>query len=117
VAKDGKATKFGREAQITQVMAWMTRGYSRQDILAESASIWGLGKTSTDNLIRAARVKFVEQYQEVEREQIVAESLDRYNFLYKEGINTRQLAVSIAAQQAMAKMIGVDSPKTPKTSK
>ena len=110
MAKDGNATKFTKETQVTEVMRMMTRGFSRQDIMEESLKLWGLKRSATDELIKRARIQFVDQYEEVDRRHIVAESLDRYNFLYKEGVNQRQLAVSIAAQQAMAKMLGVDSP-------
>jgi hypothetical protein len=111
VAKDGNATKFTKQRQITEVMRMLTRGYSRVDILEESEKLWGLKRSATDDLIRAARKEFVEQYQHLDRKELVAESIDRFQFLYREGVKKNQLAVSIAAQQALNKMIGIDSTK------
>jgi len=106
-------TKYNRitiEMQINQVMQWMVEGMTRRQIIPEAEKVWGCKSRKVDDLIAAARKKFVEQAENLDRKEIVAEAIERYHHLYQAGLGQRQLAVSIAAQQALMKMIGADGP-------
>jgi CHASE3 domain sensor protein len=105
-----KANKVTIEMQVTQVMQWLVEGYSRRDIIAKVEELWGNKVRKADELIAAARKQFVEQAENLNRQDLVAESIEKFRHLYHAGLNQRQLAVSIAAQQALLKMVGADTP-------
>jgi hypothetical protein len=105
-----KANKVILEMQVTQVMRWLVEGYSTRDIYAKVEELWGNGPRKADNLIRAARNQFVEQVENLDRKELVAESIEKFRHLYQLGLGQRQLAVSVCAQQAILRMVGADSP-------
>jgi len=107
-----KANKVTSEARVTQVMEWLVQGWTRREIVAEVEKLFGLKSSRADDLLRLARQQFVKDYEDINRKELVAESIERYDFLYKAGVSQRQLAVSIAAVQAKLKMLGVDSVKS-----
>jgi hypothetical protein len=107
-----KANKVTSEARVTQVMEWLVQGWTRREIVAEVEKLFGLKSSRADDLLRLARQQFVKDYEDINRKELVAESIERYDFLYKAGVSQRQLAVSIAAIQAKLKMLGVDSVKS-----
>ena len=51
---------------------------------------------------------FVKQWENVDRKEMVSESMCRFDKLYRLGIQQRQLAVSHAAEMAKCKLIGID---------
>ena len=51
---------------------------------------------------------FVMQWENVDRKEMVCESMCRFDKLYRLGIQQRQLAVSHAAEMAKCKLIGID---------
>ena len=105
-----KANKVILEQQITQTMKWLVEGYSTRDIYAKVEELWGNGPRKADDLIRAARKQFVDQVENINRKELVAESIEKFRHLYQLGLGQRQLAVSLAAQQAVLRMVGADSP-------
>jgi hypothetical protein len=104
-------TAVEMEQQVGKVMQWLVEGCSRGDIIQKSAEVWGCKTRKVDDLIARARMEFVKQVAGLDRKQVVAEAIERYDYLYKKGVEQRQLAVSIAAQQAKMKMIGADAPR------
>lgn len=104
-------TAVDKEQQVSVVMQWLVEGHSRKDIVEKAAEVWNCGSRKVDDLIARARHQFVENVANIDRKQIVAEAIERYDYLYKKGVEQRQLAVSIAAQQAKMKMIGADAPR------
>ena len=84
---------------------------SRAEILQESHKGWGYSVDSprtVDELISRARKVFVKQWENVDRKEMVCESMCRFDKLYRLGIQQRQLAVSHAAGMAKCKLIGLD---------
>jgi hypothetical protein len=105
-----KTTAVEREQQLTVVMQWLVEGYSRGEIIQKAQEVWDCGIRKVDDMIAQSRQQFVDNVAKIDRRQIVAEAIERYDYLYKKGVEQRQLAVSIAAQQAKMKMIGADAP-------
>ena len=103
-------SKVAIEMQVTQTMQWLVEGYSTRDIYVKVEELWGNKSRKADDLIAKARKKFVEQAERLDRKELVAESIEKFRHLYQAGLNQRQIAVSIAAQQALLKMVGADTP-------
>jgi hypothetical protein len=61
-----------------------------------------------DELISRARKEIVKQWENVDRKEMVSESMCRIDKLYRLGIQHRQLAVNHAAEMAICKLIGLD---------
>ena len=105
------ATKEQRRQQIINVMEWLTDGWSRAEIVQEANKLWGYSLENprvVDGLISKARKEFIKQWETVDRKEIVAESMCRFDRLYRLGIQQRQLAVSHAAEVQRGKLIGLD---------
>jgi hypothetical protein len=107
-----KANKVTISIQISAVMGWLVEGWTRREVVAEVEKLWGYKTTKADELLKLAREQFVKDYENIDRKQLVAEAIERYDFLYKAGVHQRQLAVSIASMQAKMKMLGADSIKS-----
>ena len=102
-----KVTKAESTLRTNEVYGYLSKGFSRNQILQE-VSVWGLTDRQVDNYIAKAR-EILEEDCNMSRKQLLAEMLQRLRG-YEQAAAKRgqfQVAVNSAAQQC--KLIGLDT--------
>ena len=103
----GKVTKAESTLRTQEVYGYLSKGFSRAQILQE-VSVWGLSDRMVDNYIAKAR-ELLEEDCDITRQAYLAELLQRLR-TYEQAAAKRgqyQVAVNSATQQA--KLIGLDT--------
>jgi predicted transcriptional regulator len=99
-----KSTSLQKDLRVEEVAERLTRGYTRSTLLRYCADKWGVSPRQVDNYIRDARILLKEDWNEMERDQMIAEVLCQYNSLQVEARERGQLAVALGCIHGAAKV-------------
>ena len=85
----------------------LCNGLSRQNILLTTAELWDVSERTTDDYIRAARVKLAED-SSITREALMAEAFAAYRQIRQASEKRGQMMAALKAVENMTNLAGLD---------
>lgn len=105
--KRKRATKAQHAQRIDAVYGMLCDGMSRQNILLTTAELWDVSERTTDDYIRAARVKLAED-SSITREALMAEAFAAYRQIRIASEKRGQMMAALKAVENMTNLAGLD---------
>ena len=99
-----KSTAAEKNLRVEEIAGLLTRGYTRSTIQRYTADKWGVSPRQTDVYLKEARTILKEDWNEMERDQMIAEVLSQYNSLQVEARSKGQLAVALGCIHGAARV-------------
>jgi hypothetical protein len=100
----GLQTAAEMDIRVRHIADLISKGGKRSDCLQYAAAEWGIKTRSADELIARARVLIREDWQEIQRDQMMAEILSQYSSLQLEAREQGQLHVALGCIHGAAKL-------------
>ena len=109
-----KPTEADIAMRVQDVQAKLRHGYTGREIIDYLMEKYLISENAAYDLLKKARQSLVRLWDEVAREELAAELMDRCDHAIKVGMENRQVGAAIGAIQAQARMVGIDTPTTKK---
>ena len=103
-----KASKAEIEERIHTVYQMRIAGKSRTDILRHASDKWGISTRQTENYIAKAQ-KLVRSDYEMDRKQLTAEQISRYEKVFEKAFAKNQLSNCIGALSGISRLAGLEA--------
>jgi len=116
MAGNNKATNAEVERRVQECLERISVGKPRRVIHAEICTKYGVGPDQADRYMAAARAILREMWN-VRREDFVAEQMSALEHLADLATEGKQYSAAAGARATMARMVGVDAPRTNNGSK
>jgi proline dehydrogenase len=116
MAGNNKCTIVETERRVNECLELISVGKPRRKIHAEICAKYGVGPDQADRYMTAAR-KILREMWNVRREDFVAEQMSALEHLADLATEGKQYSAAAGARATMARMVGVDAPRTNNGSK
>jgi len=112
-----QSTAIEVQSRVNIIFEMLVAGASRSQVLQFAAKedpengkhAWGLSDRAIDDYIAKANALFSAQ-SKTERDLEIGKILTRYNSIYRKCIAAKDMRGALAAQQAVARLLGLDAP-------
>ena len=105
--KHKRATKAEHALRIDTIYGFLCDGKSRANILRAAAELWDVSERSTDDYIKAARVKLEDDCR-MTREAFMAEALAGYRSIREKATKRGQYMCAKQCLDAQIALVGLD---------
>ena len=115
--KETKTDKYGRdvkkankeilEARIDRCVELISLCHPTYEIIRIGKEEWGVGTSAVEKILRAARSKIRERWNEQSRQDWVATALDRMDKVAQMSMATGQQSNAIGATNLQARLLGI----------
>ena len=105
-AEGGRGAVAHNVARAAVVAGWLTDGCSTAEVRQRARAQWGVSHRTADRLVAAGRAELIRGW-DVERDQMLALLLSRFDAVFKAAMLTGNHNAAVAALNAQAKLAKV----------
>lgn len=115
--KDGKVDKLGRDvkrankeitdARVDRCVELISLCHPTYEIIRIGKEEWGVGTSAVEKILRTARAKIRERWNEQSRQDWVATALDRMDKVAQMSMQSGQQSNAIGATNLQARLLGI----------